>query len=57
MIQAARKFYHSKTPLFRARGVWKAKMKALHIAVFPCVAWCAGTLHGTQAESCAVKAA
>lgn len=42
------KFYHSKTPLWRARGSWKDKVHAMHRAIFPVPSWYSGSRRWTS---------
>lgn len=37
--------FHSKRPLWSARGIGEDKAKALHLSVFPTIAWCVGRRH------------
>lgn len=42
--------FHSKRPLWAARGKWEDKVRALHLSIFQRIAWCAGTRHWMVAE-------
>lgn len=47
LVQLAWTSFHSKRPLWRARGPWLQK---LHLLVYPMVGWSTGSRHWTSVE-------
>lgn len=45
---------HSKRPFWRETGSSKHKLQALHLSVYPCLAWCCGSRHWMATELRAV---
>lgn len=47
---------HAKVPVLRSRGHLNAKLRVLHLGIFPCFAWASGTRHWCASELQKLKA-